>query len=252
MSERPILFGGWGVRRILEGEKTQARRVVKPQPPHGLENALDLPPAYRDGTEAGWLKHGPGWYWRAQTAVDKARWRSVGKSAECPYGQPGDTLWVREAFRLPVIYDHMSPSEYIENVGIPSQSTGGRAVQYDADGSDNIRFRHPDGDTVEWGRKRPSIHMPRELCRLRVENVWVERVQEIDTEGVIAEGISAEQLRQMYSDRGRAVNARSDENIRLHQWRKAFSWLWNDIHGGGAWKENPWVWVITFSRITDQ
>jgi len=136
----------------------------------------------------------------------------------CPYGQPGSRLWVREGFRLPAVYDEISPSQYVAS-GPPY------IVRFEADEED-YNAVPKDG----WGRKRQSIHMPRELCRLRlrVEDVRVRRVQEISREDALAEG--------------------ADPPPELTpKW--AFGEKWNEIHGDGAWERNDWVWVITFSRI---
>ena len=257
--EHPIIFNSWSICRILAGEKTQTRRIVKPQPPHELGNALDRTPRYCDETTTGYLKNGPGWYWMAQTAIDEGKWRPVGGSAGCPYGQPSDVLWVREAFRLP--HDDLTPKEYAYET--PQEDF---VVYYEADDTINGASAGggvlDDGDggwsTVKdrFGRKRPPIHMPKELCRLclrlRVEDVRVERVQEITPQEVIAEGIYEDELRQMYSERGRSLSGAktgiSGESISAAMWKRGFKWLWSDIHGDGAWGENPWVWVVTFSR----
>jgi len=195
VSEHPIIFSEWSVRRILDEAKTQTRRIVKN--------------VRRDNT----------------VKLDENTVRHVTDHVEaCPYGQPGDVLWVREAFRLPRISKNVSPKEYV---------TGGDydLCKYEADGKihdPDDHWKRPD----KWGRKRPSIHMPRELCRirLRVEDVRVEPLQQISGNDARAEGC--------------IPNTQSDGAARL-----AFAHKWDDIHGDGAWEENPWVWVVSFSRI---
>ena len=214
--EHPIIFNSWSIRRILAGEKTQTRRIVKPQPP-------DEAPAETA------VATGPPWIARVAQCDGEQR-RVI-----CPYGQPGDMLWVREAFRLPAHSDgNETPSEYT--------GRGGNLVYWEA--TDESSFGEPG---CGWGRKRPSIHMPRELCRLRlrVEDVHVERVQDIQPDDVDAEGVA---------------NRPDPDGAPWQKWETAdgpetnfahiaFRTLWNDIHGDGAWDENPWVWVVEFLQI---
>jgi len=203
--EQPIIFNDWSIQRILAGEKTQTRRIVKPQPDGPVKTAEQA----RDGS----------WYWvplhgTAQTAP--------GEAFRCPYGQPGDVLWCREAFRLIESCDPLPPSE------------AGGPVKYCADGWVNT------GKGLAWGKKRPSIHMPKELCRLRlrVEDVRVERVKQISRDDALAEGIKASDYE------GNSV--RFEDDLRLQ-----FADKWRKIHGDGAWDRNDWVWVIEFSRINN-
>jgi hypothetical protein len=202
--EHPIIFSGWSINRILAGEKSETRRIVKPQPPSDVRSVM-------------WDDMGGDWIGTVGSRNDPIRWNE-----KCPYGQPGDVLWVREAFRLPECYDHLSPREYVDDTCL-------HAVQYEAYQPYDKQY-----GGYRWGRKRPSIHMPRELCRLRlrVEGVRVERLQEIDGDDAAAEGIS------------------TDYHIIKRQRR--FARKWNDIHGTGAWEENPHVWVVEFSKIDSE
>jgi hypothetical protein len=217
------------VRRILAGEKTQTRRIVKPQPQDGVIRKESL-------------ISGP--YWKAVTGQQK--W-------SCPYGHPGDVLWVREAFRLPAIYDDQTPSWYTEKPVRP--------VKYCADDAYVTNEEVVGTKPIEWGRKRPSIHMPRELCRLRlrVEDVRVEQVQEISYEDVVAEGLESHVDRERYGQKRTVKYPWSlierddlpDTGHSVQDYDYAFKKLWNDIHGDGAWERNEWVWVVSFSRITE-
>lgn len=186
--ERPIIFNGWSIRRILAGEKAQTRRIVRPHP---------------------------------------VLWEE-----ECPYGQTGDRLWVREAFRLPASYDDQPPSFYCD--------LSVRPRKYVADGAYMTNEEVVGTRPIEWGRKRPSIHMPRELCRLRlrVEDVRVERLQEINEDDAMAEGVEPV-TRRSTSVHGGTITSAS----------VAFKELWKEIHGTGAWEENPFVWVLEFSTM---
>lgn len=91
MKERPILFTGDNVRAILEGRKTQTRRVIVPQPAaHWMNDKnLDWSKYYVNGKKMLWIQH-----------PDHAKRPSGKQELECPYGKPGDRLWVREAIHV--------------------------------------------------------------------------------------------------------------------------------------------------------
>ena len=155
MKERPILFSGPMVRAILEGRKTQTRRVVKPQPPTAFVTVR-----VEDGTQFSWCL-------RNQSAFDLPESAADWLTLRCPYGVPGDRLWVRETWG--------------------SCTTNGTVCSgYRAD----VALR----PEIEAGvdRWRPSIHMPRWASRLllEVKAVRVERLQEISEDDAFAEGIS--------------------------------------------------------------
>mgnify|MGYP002760373053 FL=1 len=216
VDEHPIIFNEWSIQRILAGEKTQTRRVIDFSKLDPL-GQMDMSPGK---FEFEGLKNGR-----------SANFREPNGAAvvHCPYGQPGDVLWCREAFRLPNHVDgKQTPKEYVER--------GGWQAQYDADGSHTLNGAPDHAPENEWGRLRPAIHMPRELCRLclRVEDVRVERVQEIEAWEALDEGISPN------------VTKRHNKSP-----REAFQEKWNDIHGNGAWERNDWVWVVEFSRINE-
>lgn len=186
MSERPILFSGPMVRAILEGRKTQTRRVVK-----GI--ALD------------WLR--PDGFTPEFTASPE--------NSLCPYGNPGDTLWVRETW---------GPFE------------GG--FIYRADEGPNVK---PDD-----GRWHPSIHMPRDASRLSllIKSVRVERLQEISEADAFAEGVGH------YVDSGAAGEATPDGARTAREW---FAQLWDTINAKShPWASNPWVWVVEFEKINKE
>lgn len=221
--EHSIIFNGWSIRRLLAGGKTQTRRVVKPQPPDHVVEVMG-PQMHSPTTtnSEGVLVPGDPVF----GAFDKmGDW-----GAKCPYGKPGDRLWVREAFRLPGYTDELSPREFLD-----IKPEAAWAFKYVTDGDshgDEGPTGYPKGG---WGCKRPPIFMPRELSRLRlrVEDVQVEQLQEITLEDAIAEGI--------------------DLTIGDPPPQWDFKDIWNDIygHGEGAWEENPWVWVVSFSKLNE-
>jgi len=221
--EHPVIFSGWSIRRILASEKTQTRRIVKPQPPQ------DCPPKTAVST-------GPPW------VAQVARQDGSTETVKCPYGQPGDALWVREAFRLPAYADDLSPREFLD-----TKPEAVWAFRYEGDGVSHGDEGPTDYPKGGWGRKRPSIHMPHELCRLRLrlEDVRVERLQEISNEEAVAEGV-----RGFWCDETQGYDI-PDVAVIDGPPRRAFAYVWEDIHGDGAWKENPDVWVVEFSRINN-
>lgn len=155
MGERPILFSAPMVRAILDGRKSQTRRVVKHQP-NGSEIVVGRfhPTVIRRGEEE------PGAEIFGAYSLD-GEW-----GLKCPYGEPGDKLWVREAHSLRHGWTVDQP---------------GNAAWYWADGNPE----HGD-----WTKPRPSIHMPRWACRivLEVTEVRVQRLQDINEADCIAEG----------------------------------------------------------------
>jgi len=229
--ERPIIFSGWSIRRILTGEKSQTRRILKPQPDHVLHEGktavVESPIEVVEDGHSVEKTHAD----NGSVFVDEI---------ECPYGRPGSVLWVREAFRLPAGMDHLSPSEYLAETS-DAVGAGAPICRYEADGA---FFREPELEMAyerdAWGRKRPSIFMPRELCRLRlrVEDVRVERLHEISEDDAMAEGVVPVR-RQSTSVHGGTITSAS----------VAFKDLWKEIHGDGAWEENPHVWAVEFSKI---
>lgn len=216
MKERPILFRSPMVRAILASTKTQTRRLIKPVGKDGgfvLKDYGDGPWPYRseDGER--------GFY------VDRHGY-DIEERIACPYGQPGDRLWVREAWA---------------NVEVD----GARVVyRADADDDGSVPYLCPGSggfgggvSNVTPSRWRPSIHMPRWASRITLEvtDVRVERLQDISEADAIAEG--AEPLL-VPPDGGSTPHV------------EGFRSLWESINGPGSWDANPWVWVITFRRIT--
>lgn len=209
--ERPILFGGRMVRAILEGWKTQTRRVVV-APRWAKAAAVECDHAVSPG-ETAWpwcnRRDGMGWW-----------------KMECPYGQPGDRLWVREAWAC---------------WGFWLQHQARAGVMYRADADE-----HEDAEVRDTHRWRPSIHMPRWASRITLEvtGVRVERVQDISDADAIAEGVV--KVREgCYVVRG---TAQDRAGLGHSEPATAFACAWNEINEarGYGWAENPWVWVVEF------
>ena len=207
MKERPILFSAPMVRAILAVTKTQTRRVVKRQPPAGLDAGL----LHVEGEPHPRLTHG-----RLIT------------SDSCPYGQPGDRLWVRETWAAPHNCDHLKPREI--------------------DGDWRIHYAATeDRGGLLW---RPSIHMPRAASRITLEvtGVRVERLQDISTADAWAEGIPGAPPPGVYVERVDEFVRWSDGVMRDNP-KVAYRELWESINGPGSWDENPWIWVIGFNVL---
>ncbi len=208
MKERPILFSAPMVRAVLKGSKTQTRRVWKL--PRGCSWY-----AGHGGEAAGMVQDddGPAWW-----HVSEQR---------CPYGQPGDRLWVREAWRALRRFDSMPPLD------IEWRSM----VAYEADTPTGDYRQAPHG---RMGKLRPPIHMPRWASRITLEitGVRVERLQNISEADARAEG--APEL--LSVDGGYLEHP-------MGCYRDGFQHLWTSINGPGSWDTNPWVWVVEFRRL---
>ena len=188
---KPILFSGEMVRAILDGRKTQTRRVIKPQPSAGVRRSVFVLSGLEDGH---------------------------GRELRCPYGRPGDTLWVRETWqavsgndRARHIMTHPRPDRgWLEYAATP----------------------RADEPAYKW---RPSIHMPRWASRITLEvtGVRVERLQDISEADAWAEGCEG------YDD---------DVTGGKSGYRE-YCELWEKINGKGSWDLNPWVWVVEFKGV---
>jgi hypothetical protein len=205
--ERPILFSAPMVRAILDGRKTQTRRVAKPR--------------FDDRK--------PCEHWKGENHDgDATMYRHCSHGSEglgCPYGQPGDRLWVRETW-------------FSSNPKTPSR------VRYAAD--DLIRledglFARAVCNPPKW---RPSLFMPRWASRITLEivAVRVERLQDISEKDALAEGCE----REFKADGSTVWGAGLVEAV------ENYKTLWDSINAkrGVGWDINPWVWVIEFKRFT--
>jgi hypothetical protein len=211
------------VRALLDGRKTQTRRIVKPQPPQGTAQVSTWHhPDEDDG-------RGERFYAWAERPPTRGLFISPDWCMPCPYGQPGDQLWVREAIRL-------VPDQE------PDDGTGRVLSTYNADGALTV------ADAFPWKRSYlPPMHCPRGLSRITLEitGVRVERLQEISEADAQAEGTPCYVC-------GGALNGRSEADCHCFH-RKAtasdYRGLWEQINGAGSWAANPWVWVVEFRGI---
>lgn len=217
MRERPMLVTGQLVPRVLDGSKTQTRRL------QGLEIANAMPGLYQVPPVMLVINghvHA-NWDWDDE-GVDRC------DLYKCPYGQPGDRLWVRETHRP-----------------IWGQTQGYLiGVDYRADPAEKwTRLGDQIGTPTKW---TPSIHMRREYSRILLEIVSIrcERLKDISEEDARAEGIID----------GGCLSCGEPEPCGCASpapdARDAFIRLWESINGAGSWAENPWVWRVEFKRVT--
>ena len=221
MRERAINLRDWEVRAILDGRKTQTRRPVqspaKNMQREGMEVIKRRAPGDRWYGDHVWSMRGPTGVWGDYT---DDRFRSL-----CPFGVPGDLLWVRETF-------HRCPHCELEPIAYRADDTRHRSRKCEAHG---------------W---IPSIHMPRCVSRLtlRVTDVRVERVQDISEDDARAEGVRADNAAVVIDADGKIRNDLS------HTHRGAFAAAWDAVYGKRdpttptSWTANPWVWVVSFER----
>ena len=199
--ERPILFQSDMVRALLAGTKTQTRRIVKPQPPEDRgHDHVDQ--------SAGMFR-----WWAGNHTL------GLQHQAACPYGRPGDRLWVREAWA--------------------------RTAVYQASGQELVVYREGDNRTDYGGPWKPSIHMFRRDSRILLEitEVRVERLQNISESDARAEGITD----------GGCLNCGNPEpcgcTAPAPDARDSYAGLWMSINGEESWAANPLVWCVSFRVV---
>lgn len=218
MKEIPIIFSTPMIRAIFEGRKMQTRRVIKPQP------------------------------------TNRPRWNCIGflgwddghgYEIKCPYGPVGTTLWVRETTFL---YGRWAKNGLAKS--------GKQKWKFIWDKSKPVLYMDCPPDDIKRLKtdvgyfKRPSIHMPHEACRLRLEitDIKPERLQDISEEDAMAEGITS-YWAEPHRDDAPFIGAAKELGADLcFTRRKAFQQLWDSINAkrGHGWDKNDWVWAILF------
>jgi hypothetical protein len=236
--ERPILFSGPMVRALLDGSKTQTRRILK----RAVGPSLSVDCDESGVAELSWL-HGDGPGHEVHERIQQV---------QCPYGVPGDRLWVRETHAEVFEIDIPAgrPVGPIGTSGSPARPDWKSRYVYAADGPmPNVQWHHVgDSQLVRW---TPSIHMPRAASRitLDVTDVRVERLQEISEVDAAAEGVESLRNEGEYWKHYLESTASCDALICLSA-RESFRTLWDSLAAPGAdWQTNPWLWVVEFKRI---
>lgn len=216
----PILFSTPMVQAILEGRKRQTRRLIPDYFTDFFKAEIIKDPELCDQEALEYNEIKPKQHYGLFASFDsgeehlKSRW------------QPGDILWVRETWSC-ISYLNPDNTEY--------------KYFYRADGGENFS---------KW---KPSIHMPKDACRLflKVISVRVERLQDISEEDAITEGVL-----DMFYGKGIAGNAFFNYMDKRGGWDcvaddaiHSYKTLWQKINGLNSWDENPWVWVIEFEQV---
>lgn len=232
MTERPILFSAPMIQAILAGRKSQTRRIIKPPRGHNHPSGL-----------LGFIQERMT-YWFSDSLPHANPFPSFEK--KCPYGVPGDRLWVRETWGLggSLLVDPCL-NYRADGAQIPLHK---RLTKIDGTGFDAIHWECPGGFTdaahllaiATRDKWHPSIHMPRWASRITLEitGVRVERLQEITEADAVAEGIQN-------------IGGRFTFNGGLHESRTAidsFYALWKSINGEESFDANPFVFVLEFRR----
>lgn len=214
IKERPILFSAPMIRAILDGRKTMTRRVVKRINPAYLDQHCE-----RGATD-----------WR----VNRDALCRGGLSAplRCPYGQPGERLWVKETFQVwtQASYEYGECDIYEGALNPPHETCEHFLHPKDA----NLQIEYRATSESEPDHWRSPIHMPRWASRITLEitGVRVERLHEITEADAAAEGFAA-----THPVHGYGLLPVD-----------AFMHLWHKINGPDSWAANPWVWVVSFKR----
>ncbi len=252
MKERGILFSAPMVRALLEGRKTQTRRLITPQP------RRPLPGNYGSDDAELWLWN-KGHSASTRTNIQRTVTEDAKTGRElsdvtahlslqemllphCPYGVPGDRLWMRETWG------------FVQGAGV--------RIVYRADGTPQGRFRGTDIDGMKW---ISPLFLKRVNSRITLEvtEVRVQRLQEISKEDAIAEGATRRdgkhgggwsmdwsRVGQHSRFAAEGPGPLTAQDVCLGTARMAFGRAWEDINGKRApWDSNPWVWAITFKVI---
>lgn len=225
--ERPILFSAPMVRALLGGTKTQTRRAVKL--PH-MNPLGEWEQMSWGGPHGGRTRDG--YTVPLQQAIGHSR---TGEILGCPYGQPGDRLWVRET------WSHAGfTGARGEISAVPDQLQHPNFCHYSAE------WLH---SQIRW---TPGIHMPRWASRILLEitDVRVERLQDISEADAIAEGIDrspsmGKPCAFQWCDYRIPQDAAEWFNSPIH----SYETLWDQINGAGAWAANSWVWAVSIRRV---
>lgn len=211
MKHTPILFSTPMVEAILEGRKTMTRRTLKKQPNENGVSFMKNPPLdWEQVYKEQWKP------WKIETEEGESI------SLNCPYGQIGDVLWVRETWQ-------------------PNSTPTGWPFHYKAK---NDTFNQPENE--KW---KPSIFMPKAACRifLEITDVRVERLQDITEHDAVAEGV--EKVGNIFLWTYKNYLLKSSRYDRQYSALESFQTLWQSINGKDSWEANPFVWVVEFKRI---
>jgi hypothetical protein len=227
--DHSLIFQADNIRAILDGRKTQTRRLMR------------IPPEVAFDPETESLDEGQSKYdvlklsaydWREWEAWSTLRAHGHVRIA-CPYGVTGDQLWVRESWRAEVRWNGYEPNAIPEGAPVFYQATPDPAVR------------------SRFGRPRSPLHLPRWACRisLRLTDVRVQRLQDITDADARREGIRFNGD----AERPRFQGAPPRGDVFPRLWstaREAYFDLWDSLNAKRARvDENPWLWVLEFEWV---
>ena len=222
MKERPILFSEQRVRALLVGQQTQTRRIMKPQ-------TFGLGQDHHEGVHAFDVSANHLHGYKMMSMADI--------SYQCPYGKPGDILWVRETWRGPIVPE-CDLAEYERD---PTPFRLPAFCQYRADSNElgQHSMNSPEGEQFGW---QTAIHMPRWASRINLEitDVRAEKIQDISEDDIMAEGVQTD---------SHFLNNFFTMNMDSESPKEAYRKAWQKQYGATSWEVNPWVWVVEFHRI---
>ena len=217
MKERPIQFSEQRVRALLIGQQTQTRRIMKTQ-------AFGPGQDHHEGVHAFDVSANQlhGYKMKSMTDI----------SYQCPYGKPGDILWVRETWRGPIVPEALM-ADFERD---PLLFKTPEFCQYRADSAE--LGHHPEAEQFGW---QTAIHMPRWASRINLEitAVRAEQIQDISEDDIMAEGVQTDT---------HFLNNFFTMNMNSESPKEAYRKAWQKQYGATSWEVNPWVWVIEFQR----
>ncbi|WP_245127239.1 hypothetical protein [Klebsiella pneumoniae] len=231
MKERGMIFNGEMVRAILDGRKTQTRRIVK-----GTDGAVKFCKEWDINGEEIFVVLGE---------KDHTGMNPVLGALSCPFGAVGDRIWVREAFRV-----HSRATDVATLVYKASERNSWTEQTHRVP----VAVCNKPATPEKW---TPSLHMPRWASRILLEitDVRVERLNAISPEDAESEGLERTNFTGFGDEPGLPSYPEPDVYFDplKKQWKEyppeAFAGLWESIYGEGSWLANPWVWVIEFKRV---
>lgn len=218
MKERPIIFNADMVRAVLDGRKTQTRRIIQ-SPAKNMQASGHKVFEYREAGDKWYGEHVFSMRNQSGTWCDYTKEQFL---AKCPFGAVGDRLWVRETFRVhsratdvaTLVYKASEQQSWTQQTHrVPIEKCNKPAVV----------------DT--W---TPSIHMPR----------WASRIT-LEITGVRVERLHAITLGDICKELGCGLYDFRPVTYGFKVWEE----LWQSIYGADSWQANPWVWVVEFKRV---
>ena len=220
ITERGMIFNGEMVRALLDGRKTQTRRIVK-----GTDSAVKFCKEWNINGEEVFVVLGE---------KDHTGMNPVLGAISCPFGAVGNRIWVREAFRV-----HSRATDVATLVYKASERNSWTEQTHRVP----VAVCNKPATPEKW---TPSLHMPRWASRILLEitDVRVERLNAINEHDALAEGVA--KLRGGFWKHYQPGWTQHQLSA-----RGSFVTLWKSIYGDESWNSNPWVWVIKFKRIEE-